>query len=512
VNNPTGSGKSLTAAAAARLVEEDGGKTSILVHRKFLQQQYLSLNHPNGSPILLATGRANWPCILDGYQDRMADTAPCTDGFKCDHKRHGDCPYYRQRDLADLNPIRVLNYPLFLENARIGGKLLDSDEDESDSRFNFFRGNRLIICDEGHKVDKEILNVVSTTISTRDTQLVFSVGLKMPKLLPGRISLKHNPQVGDWARQARTAFGAELYRLAEDPTYRTGEKKERREAIKKLLRKLDKIIEIEKFAAVVQYEESGALKFRPVLSEQWAHPLLLQHAQKTVLMSATIFGADYWASRMGVEPDDVEYIEIPSMFPAANRPIFFSPVARVNYQIWQDENEMNNLISNIDRIIAGYLPAKGVIHTANRRLAQAIQARSKFKQVMFVGGAEVIDAFKAAPVGVLVSYSATEGVDLPDDLCRFVIFAKVPWLPKEDPVIQLQMEEIPGFYEYEAASEIVQGVGRGMRHESDWCVSYILDASFRMLKSRTWKMLPTWFTEALQEVPVPPLPAAASHA
>jgi Rad3-related DNA helicase len=55
----------------------------------------------------------------------------------------------------------------------------------------------------------------------------------------------------------------------------------------------------------------------------------------------------------------------------------------------------------------------------------------------------------------------TRAMPVPDDLCRYPIFAKVPWLPKNDPAIQVQMEEIPNFYEYEAASAIVQGVGRG---------------------------------------------------
>ena len=125
---------------------------------------------------------------------------------------------------------------------------------------------------------------------------------------------------------------------------------------------------------------------------------------------------------------------------------------------------------------------------------------------MHVGGAEVLEGFKQSAMGVLVSYSATEGVDLPDGLCRFIIFAKVPWLPKDDPVIQLQMEEIPGFYAYEAMSEIVQGVGRGMRHEQDQCVSYILDASFRMLRHQTKGLIPSWFNDALIDTPIPPLP------
>jgi ATP-dependent DNA helicase DinG len=217
-----------------------------------------------------------------------------------------------------------------------------------------------------------------------------------------------------------------------------------------------------------------------------------------VLMSATIFSPEYWASRMGVSESDVEYIDIPSTFPLDTRPIYYVPVMQMNNKAWDTPEEITTkMVGAIDQIIAQMLPHKGLIHGVSKRLSYFIRDNSQFKDLMIVGGQEQLDSFKAADSAVLVSYDAIEGVDLPDDLCRFVIMPKVPWLPTNDPVIQVQREEIPGFYNYEAISAIVQGLGRGQRHKDDWSVGYILDSSFGGLYAQTKDMLPSSFKDAV---------------
>ena len=421
----------------------------------------------------------------------MADRAPCVDGFECELMRPLDgsdpttipCPYYKQRNLANASRIRILNYPMFLESVR-GGKL--------------FTPNSMVICDEGHKVDKAILEVVSTTLTPRDMQYLKRCTVRpFPSVY--QKSLKRNPHVLDWVKKARDAV--DLHHTALEKNKVVDEEDTRR-----TLGKLTNILELEGFSAVVETEDNN-IKFRPILSEQWAQRLLLNHATKTVLMSATIFAADYWANRLGLEESDVEYIEIPSSFPLDSRRIFYTPVVSVNNErMTTKQHELMPMITHIDRIIEGHLPYKGVIHTVSKKMAVFIRDHSKFSSLIYMGGAEMLDDFKQASMGVLVSYSATEGVDLPDDLCRFIVVAKVAWPPKNDPVIQVQMEEIPGFYDYEAASSLVQSVGRGMRHEADWCNSYVLDRSAGMLWHKTKDMLPEWFKEAWTFCDVPPLP------
>ncbi len=486
VNAPTGAGKSPIALACARILADEGKRTTILTHQKELQAQYArDFNFTSGSQLAVATGRRNWPCILEGYEDRQADRGKCVDGYECPHMQGPDpaCPYYKQRNDANNSKIRILNYPMFLESVR-RGKL--------------FTPNDLVICDEGHKVDKAILEVVSTTLTMKD--LAYIKLCKMPRF-PSVFeqSLKRSPQVMDWIRKAHDAV--QLHGRALEKSGQAAE-----DEIHRMVNKLENIMELDGFSAVVE-TEGGIAKFRPILSDQWAERLLLKHSRKTVLMSATIFAAPYWANRLGLEPEDVEYIEIPSTFPLEGRRIFYTPVVSVNNErMMRQQDELMPLIKHIDRIIAGHLPNKGIIHTVSKKLAIFIRDRSKFAQLMHVGGAEVLDDFKQSSMGVLVSYSATEGLDLPDDLCRFNIVAKVAWPPKNDPVIQVQMEEIPGFYDYEAASSMVQSMGRGNRYEGDWCNNYVLDRSAGMLMHKVKDMLPGWFTEAWTYTDVPPLP------
>ena len=99
-------------------------------------------------------------------------------------------------------------------------------------------------------------------------------------------------------------------------------------------------------------------------------------------------------------------------------------------------------------------------------------------------------------MAVLVSPSATEGLDLPDDLCEFTIFPKVPFLGR-DAVTNIKMEYIPGYYDYQAMAAIIQGAGRGMRHKDDRNEVYILDQMIHPLLRKTKDGLPKWFTEAL---------------
>ena len=53
----------------------------------------------------------------------------------------------------------------------------------------------------------------------------------------------------------------------------------------------------------------------------------------------------------------------------------------------------------------------------------------------------------------------------------------------------------------ETVRSLVQMTGRGMRHEDDWCISYILDRQFT---SNVWKkrhLIPDWWQTSLKWAP-----------
>ena len=47
------------------------------------------------------------------------------------------------------------------------------------------------------------------------------------------------------------------------------------------------------------------------------------------------------------------------------------------------------------------------------------------------------------------------------------------------------MELFPYWYNSETSNHIIQGIGRGNRHQNDWCITYILDGCFGQLYKST---------------------------
>ena len=115
---------------------------------------------------------------------------------------------------------------------------------------------------------------------------------------------------------------------------------------------------------------------------------------------------------------------------------------------------------------------------------------------------KILWAFKDSDLPmVLVSPSMERGVDLPDDLCRWIIFAKAPFLSLADKLVKKRVygSNIGGlWYKSNAIQTIIQGCGRGCRHKEDKCVSYLIDKQIFNLIAGNRRLLPLYFLEALE--------------
>ena len=98
---------------------------------------------------------------------------------------------------------------------------------------------------------------------------------------------------------------------------------------------------------------------------------------------------------------------------------------------------------------------------------------------------------------VLVSPSIEEGMDFRNDLCRFIIIAKVPYLNLGNPQIKAHANKDPLGIRGRRLQSIIQEAGRGVRHEKDWCSTYILDSNFGMLLDSYRRFFPQWFLDAV---------------
>jgi len=58
----------------------------------------------------------------------------------------------------------------------------------------------------------------------------------------------------------------------------------------------------------------------------------------------------------------------------------------------------------------------------------------------------------------------------------------------------------PEWYSNVTAISILQGVGRGIRNEHDWCVTFILDGCFSYLMQKSYKMFPQEFLNRIKTI------------
>lgn len=72
----------------------------------------------------------------------------------------------------------------------------------------------------------------------------------------------------------------------------------------------------------------------------------------------------------------------------------------------------------------------------------------------------------------------TEGIDLKDSSSRFQILVKVPYPDLKDERIKKRKRLDPDFYRFKTANTIIQSIGRSVRSESDYAVTFTLDSRF----------------------------------
>ena len=238
---------------------------------------------------------------------------------------------------------------------------------------------------------------------------------------------------------------------------------------------------------------------KPLNAIALAKIILPQIARKIVFMSATMGEKRQFCKDLGVDVNDVEYIETQSDFPKEKRPIYLSYVGCFNKNT--KEEYLKNSVTKIDELLEKYQGKKGVIHTTTFTQCDYIKEHSKYKNRILIHDTQnkpdVIKEFMESTDKVLCSPSSKEGLDLKDDLCRFQIILKVPWGDLTDKVVQARMKADAGWYANEAVKNLEQAYGRGMRSKTDWCDCYILDNSFQRLYYLNPHLFSTYFKEAI---------------
>jgi ATP-dependent DNA helicase DinG len=371
----------------------------------------------------------------------------------------------------------------------------------------------LLILDEAHHASDKLLDHVSITITKKDA-------LECGAVSPGWKAKQPIPIQEALAWASSYAIAARDYKVLAQQTLKDMDLKKR----DKLLVFLDRISEqIEKiatldehfFASTTEPGDRGGLQFRPLRPQRYASRLT-DSAEYLLIMSGTL-DTDRVQRELALPKATTKAEHLVSPFPKENRPIHCpyvcnmsqtgiprSQVERVQYEriVYKMVPEVQELLFGKHRehkgiIFAGsYKYTKYVVDAlsttmfANRILTHAPDIDSR-KDVLK-------QHIESPEPTVIVTPSLTEGIDLKDGLGRFCVILKVPYGDFGDPYVRARKNIDPEWYEGGTATTITQMVGRIVRHQNDWGISYVFDEGFERLRTQYAHLFRNWWLEAVQ--------------
>jgi Rad3-related DNA helicase len=488
---PPGVGKSHLAMTLARW----SGDAYLLTSQKVLQDQY---EREFGDQLQLVKGRDNYVC------ERYADRHVPTSLGMCRRPRGPvcQCPYARAKAAALAGAIFCTNTWYFATLRHWHAEQL--------------RRRRLLIIDEAHNLEAQLVNVYTVRFSASEMKDWF--GAPLP----------HLPAADDY----RDLLGSQAERMEEElqavvteleairppevepelfletaPSREEIALLERRDALAGAVARLRYFVDAGAAEWIVRYATDVGATFELVPLEVTAHTrdLLTGCAELVVLSSAYLGPAAAVAESLGLDADAVRRFAVPSPFPLEQRPIVYRPVAALSRARRAEQEPA--LFAEIATILGAHPRDKGLVHvasyTAARRLVAELArtAPAEARRLIFVESSDAkrraLEQHRASPSPtVLLSPSLREGVDLPDEFLRFQIVTKMPFGDLGDPWTEARCRRDPRWYALETAKALLQAYGRSCRHADDFGVTYILDGQFTRFLQHYRPLLPEWFLDA----------------
>lgn len=507
LESPVGTGKSHCGLAYSHYLtstdeaEDDegearpkGGSSYILTPQIVLQQQYEdSFSEIPGMSIASFYGKSNYTCRENNTTCDIGSMV----GTKC-----AGCPFVSAKIAAKNARNTVLNY-------KLGLLLFDFNSS--------FKRRELIVCDEAHTLEHHLVEFDALKVTEwrcKQYKVPFKVQKNihnaldwirdeyLPHLQPIVRSLEmESEEIKDRATDGRKLTGPEIKKLREydalsehvdevgvmasrDPTY------------------ID-----ENFVLV---HEPISFQFKRLYGSYTFNRLVKPMANKFLFMSSTILNKDGFCKDLGIDPTETAFLSLDSDFPKENRPVYYIPTTKMNAKWKLPENSVGRsvMLKAIKSALEIHKDDTGIIHTGNFEIAKWLVENldGRIPHQIYHHNPEsgddrnsIIEAFTTdVKPRILISPSSTEGLDLKEDLGRFAIFVKIPFLNLGDSWVKKRMEISNEWYQRQALINIIQGGGRVVRSKDDWGKVYILDSSWSYLYKMTHHQIPRWWREAYE--------------
>ena len=499
---PTGMGKSHIAATFANYHRS----SYIITAQKILQDQY-SRDFAFMRPM---KGKSNFPCLtlyeragLPLGRGRPKKNMSCSSGIcswrengkarQCDHKpdmedfsirqidghefvirpQHS-CVYYAQKYTAILSPHSLHNYATYL--------YLTAGVRSAERR-------DCIVADEAHDIENQIVSFVGCTITDEHMRAA------------GHSPLDFRPKdVSDLCDMV-----GDLY-LDYADMVRHADKRDasipHNMAFANALRVAQYEIATNPNNMVFQQYGNG-ITMRPISIAHMASRMF--NAKHTMFMSATLH-PEMFAREMGLDERDCKYIEVrKSSFSAANRQVRFLNVARLGNKA--PDFDYRKVYMATGTILRKHRNEKGLILATSKKqcsdIMQHLDDIDRRRILTIHGDAEGLPADvirqhqETSEPTVLLSPSLWHGVDLKDDLSRFQVILKTPYLSMQDRRTRVKAERDRRWYMYASLVRFLQGIGRSVRSQEDRAITYVLDSATRLLLDDMRQYVPESYIEVL---------------
>jgi len=430
---------------------------------KSLQDQYKGLFNE----INTLKGKTNYICEVDN--NSTIDTAPCllAPRLKEDCWKANRCPYYNSRNVALISRHTVLNYKMFLHLPR------------------HVKRKNYIICDEASELENEMVKMFSLYLDLKKLNKL-GIDVKSPKSYTNKDML-------DWLTNLSLTISDYIEQLIKDynknPNLVLGEKN-KISTLKTLFLQINTCTnEWSSCEWIIDQPERGVISITP-LKVNTLTKHIFDYGDQIVLMSATIIDHKKFAESLGI--NKYEYIETKSNFDPKQSPIYISSTNPINYA--NKEKVLPKIAKQIVELCDVYKNEKGIIHTQSMDITNILRKHLKDKRFLFRNEMSVNDDilnkhYNSKDPTVLVSPSLTHGVDLRDDLARFSIIVKLPFLPLGNKRIKKLFDIDKDWYENQMLNILVQMCGRATRSKQDYSSTYILDGNgFKVLPRVKYKL------------------------
>jgi ATP-dependent DNA helicase DinG len=280
--------------------------------------------------------------------------------------------------------------------------------------------------------------------------------------------------------------------------------------LKQLSRKLAVVADMQGEWVVEETKVYGkrAMRFSPIWPAPYAERYLFASVPKVVLFSATL--RPKTAELLGISPQGHSFLEYPSDFPVAHRPVYHIPTVQMSHRT--NDQGIRIWLQRIDQIIRARKDRKGIIHTVSYARRNLVMENSEFSGMMMTHGPDntrmVIEQFKRMDKPcVLVSPSVTTGYDFPYEECEYQIIGKLPFPDTRGAVLQARVKADRDYANYITMQVMVQASGRGCRAADDRCETFIIDDNIVWFLGKNKQFAPRWWLDSMKRAPViPPAP------